>query len=478
MNELLVGNVWWLREAMNPVLPPGEAGSFDSGCCMNPWVLRAGDAYHLYYAGADDAGFRRICKATAPVADPTSWRRLGPLFDVGAPGSFDARWNVLPHVVPMGGDRWHCYYTANSGVGEGLDAFPGIGLAISEDGGATWDKYAGNPILPVTRREGDPDRWGIAGGSVLRVRLPGGGTEWRYYYTGCPTLGDDIFLNQQKRCCLAVSQDGIAWERRGAVMFRDPDHDYENVAVAGPVVQQREDGAFIMWYSAIGTRWGAYSIAYAESEDGLTWRRGTGYGDNLQLGPAGQGWERQMVEYPSVIREGDHWRLFYCGNGYGASGIGTAVSSPLRAVPAGLGGAVTVVGEGLSTPWQGRLPGEIVANEGRMTAPGARSGRWHGPDADGMLWHEFGAAEDGSTRGTGLKGLGLRCRATLTPTPDGLRLRITLIHLGAAPLHHLRLSPATLDMPPLELPVLAPGETRSCDWRVRAVKGALSVEAV
>ena len=81
-----------------------------------------------------------------------------------------------------------------------------------------------------------------------------------------------------------------------------------------------------MWYSAIGTRWGYYAIAYAESDDGYHWRRGEKVDDNLQLTPTGTGWEKQMVEYPSVIVEGNHLRLFYCGNGYGSSGIGTAVS--------------------------------------------------------------------------------------------------------------------------------------------------------
>ena len=125
---------------------------------------------------------------------------------------------------------------------------------------------------------------------------------------------------------MAVSDDGVQWQKRGAVLFRDPGRDYENVGVAGPVVQQSEDGGYRMWYSAIGTRWGYYSICYAESDDGVHWRRGACWGDNLQLSPQGSGWERQMVEYPAIISQGDRLRMFYCGNGYGRSGIGTAVS--------------------------------------------------------------------------------------------------------------------------------------------------------
>ena len=46
---------------------------------------------------------------------------------------------------------------------------------------------------------------------------------------------------------------------------------------------------------------------------------------NLSLSPGVAGsWESQMVEYPSVIAAPGGLRLFYCGNGYGNTGIGTA----------------------------------------------------------------------------------------------------------------------------------------------------------
>lgn len=318
--------VTWQRELPAPCLPPGPSGTNDATRCMNPWVLREGNEYRLYYSGGDGQGKQRICLATAAVNDLANWQRHGPLFDVGAAGSFDASWCVLPHVVKIAEGRWHLYYTGNAGRGAGLSAFPGIGLATSEDG-KTWTRHEGNPILKPTGQPGDPDAIGIAGGSVLAVALPHGQTEWRFYYTGCPTIGQPLALNQQKTICLATSLDGIQWQRQGAVMLRDPERDYENIGVAGPVVQQQADGTFRMWYSAIGTRWGFYSICYAESDDGRHWRRGGQYGANLQLTPHGDGWERQMVEYPTVIAEGAGLRMFYCGNGYGKTGIGTALGT-------------------------------------------------------------------------------------------------------------------------------------------------------
>ena len=70
-------------------------------------------------------------------------------------------------------------------------------------------------------------------------------------------------------------------------------------------------------------------ICEATSSDGVTWQRGAP-GENLALPPTGKGWESKLTEYPHIVREGDHLRLFYCGNGYGAMGIGTAVAEPLE----------------------------------------------------------------------------------------------------------------------------------------------------
>jgi predicted GH43/DUF377 family glycosyl hydrolase len=316
--------VQWIRDERNPVLPP-RSGEFDATRCMNPWVIRDKNRYSLYYSGGDTDGKQRIGVATASTDDVAKWTRTGALFDTGAQGTFDAQWCVLPHVVRMSDDRWHLYYTGNAGRGSGLSAFPGMGLATSDDG-INWTRLGDQPILARSGEHGDPDAIGVAGGSVLQVPRDDGSSQWRFYYTGCPTIGKPHSLNQQKTICLAVSADGIKWTKQGAVLLRDPDRDYEDVGVAGPVVHLESDGTFRMWYSAIGTRHGYYTICYAESDDGIYWRRGARPNDNLQLSPTGEGWEKQMVEYPSVIREGDHLRMFYCGNGYGRTGIGTAVS--------------------------------------------------------------------------------------------------------------------------------------------------------
>lgn len=316
----------WIKDPRNPILPPG-GGAFDVGCCMNPFVLRRGEEYWLYYAGADEGGHRRICLAIAKVGALDQWERLGPLFDLGGPGKFDHNWCVLPCVHRIGG-QWHLYYTGNSGQPGGLQAFWGMGLVVSDDL-LHWRKYADEPIL---RGDGFPE-WpanhGIAGGGrIIELAEPDGRTLYRMHYTlATGTPSKDLLIDQAKQSVIAHSHDGIHWFDKRVAMRPRPEADYENAAtIALNVWQTRTRWRAI--YAGIGTRFGFYSICEAVSADGLAWERGRP-GENLSLAPSGDGWERQMVEYPNVIQEDGKLRLFYCGNGYGATGIGTALADML-----------------------------------------------------------------------------------------------------------------------------------------------------
>jgi predicted GH43/DUF377 family glycosyl hydrolase len=316
----------WEKHPGNPVLPPG-GGDFDTLCCMNPFVLRVADEYFLFYAGGDAKNARRICLATAPVSDVTAWTRHGPVLELGDKGAFDERWCVLPCVHRIGG-RWHLYYTGLSGDAGGLQAFRGIGLALSDDL-RTWRKHAAAPVL-----EGDgfadwPGNRGIAGGGRI-VELPqsDGSVVYRMHYTlATGSTSPELRIDQAKQSVVAHSRDGITWTERRVVLRPRDDADYENVATIALNVWPTKT----RWraiYAAIGTRFGAYSICEAVSDDGLVWHRGPS-GGNLSLPPSGEGWESQMTEYPNVIEENGRLRLFYCGNGYGRTGIGTATAAPL-----------------------------------------------------------------------------------------------------------------------------------------------------
>jgi len=61
---------------------------------------------------------------------------------------------------------------------------------------------------------------------------------------------------------MAVSRDGIEWEKRGAVMLRDPNRDYETVAACGAILRTSEDGRF-----TIGTNWERVCEVFHNEDD-------------------------------------------------------------------------------------------------------------------------------------------------------------------------------------------------------------------
>jgi len=317
----------WIREPHNPVLPPREI--FDERRCMNPFVVPQGDQYMLFYSGAEKSGTQRICVATAPRDDLSRWKRLGPVVDVGGKGAFDENWCVLPCVHRFG-NRWHLYYTGNGKTGQGLQSFRGIGLAISDDL-LTWKKYSFEPVLQGDGFDRWPDNHGIAGGgSLIEIPRPDGRILYRMYYTLAVGHPDkNLLVDQAKYSVVADSWDGIDWFDRRVVLEPRREANYENAATIGLTVWQ-EGATWRAIYAGIGTRFGAYSICEAASPDGLHWERGTP-GENLALPPQGNGWDSKMTTYPHLVEERNQLRLFYCGNGYGKTGIGMATAARLTA---------------------------------------------------------------------------------------------------------------------------------------------------
>ena len=316
----------WERDTRNPILPPSPGG-FDQTSCMNPFVVVREGEYWLFYAGGDAAGRRRICLATCPIDDLAAWRRHGPLFDLGGKDAFDEAWCVLPCIHRIGG-QWHLYYTGRSALsGAGLQAFRGIGLAVSDDL-RNWKKVSEDPILLGDGYPEFPDNRGVAGGgSIFELPQPDGRTLYRMHYTVCTgTPSRELRVDQAKHSAIAHSYDGRTWFDKQIILRARPDVPYEDAATIALNVWRTRSG-FRAIYAAIGTRFGAYSLCEARSADGLLWDRGQP-GENLALPPSGTGWESQMTEYPHIVREGERLRLFYCGNGYGRTGIGTA-SAPM-----------------------------------------------------------------------------------------------------------------------------------------------------
>ncbi len=116
----------------------------------------------------------------------------------------------------------------------------------------------------------------------------------------------------------AESEDGVTWRRDGTVAIDFASPQETNVARSWVV----DDGhALRMWFGYV-RKGSAYRIGYAESTDYLSWRRED---SAAGITVADSGWDSEMICYPNVIIHGERYYMFYNGNRFGADGFGAAV---------------------------------------------------------------------------------------------------------------------------------------------------------
>ena len=147
------------------------------------------------------------------------------------------------------------------------------------------------------------------------------GTRWRMWYVaGTAWTQEPHGLQSHYHVKYAESADGLAWRRENQDCIVADEPDETNIARLWVV---NDDGRYRGWFSASGRR--GYHLGYAESPDGVTWTRA----DHLAgLSGTPGDWDSDAQAYPAVVRHGDRWFLFYNGNAFGRDGVGLA-SAPV-----------------------------------------------------------------------------------------------------------------------------------------------------
>jgi predicted GH43/DUF377 family glycosyl hydrolase len=99
----------------------------------DPYVIRIGSEFYMYYLGQDRAVQQRL--GVARSADGIHWRKLrtNPILEVGAPGAFDENGLGEPAVWQARGWYWMLY------TGRGAGEVRRLGMARSTDG-VHWTK--------------------------------------------------------------------------------------------------------------------------------------------------------------------------------------------------------------------------------------------------------------------------------------------------------------------------------------------------
>lgn len=249
-----------------------------------------------------------------------------PLLPKGTAGAWDA-WGVRDFSVlvdeagvpaPTAGVL-RGYYT---GIASATGPI-GQGFASSADGGLSWVRYSGNPVIAASGVGGSWYQAGVGQGGALR-RLDG---TYALLATGYAsgTVGSAIGL--------FTSTDGIAWSNGGAklVLAQLADGVTAVTEMGVPCLLRQASGGYLVLFEAlvsgISSGWRIFGATVTDPSS--TWTPLNG-GQPL-LRPTGGGWEQTGVANPHLV-EASAGRYLLAYNGRGVDNrwrVGFATSTDL-----------------------------------------------------------------------------------------------------------------------------------------------------
>lgn len=290
--------------------PSGEsAWAQHSALQPTPLVRESTGTIRVFAGFRDAAGVSRIGFVDVSCEDPRKVLRVSrvPALDVGMPGAFDDNGVVPASIVEREG-RLYLFYA-------GYQLVPKIkflvfgGLATSDDGGETFERYSRAPVCDRTNDE-------LYFRVIHTMMLDDG--KWRAWYgAGDSFDGDGERQYPRYNIRHAFSPDGIHLNDNHQVCVDMTGTEYR---VGRPYVIKHE-GLYKMFFGA-GTKEEGYRLAYAESPDGIHWTRDD---EKLGMQVSESGWDSAMQAYPSLVQCAGATYMFYNGNDYGREGFGYAV---------------------------------------------------------------------------------------------------------------------------------------------------------
>jgi sucrose-6-phosphate hydrolase SacC (GH32 family) len=234
---------------------------------------------------------------------------------LGAPGTFDEH-GIFPFSPVQVGDKIFGYTTGWTRR-KSVDVDAGIGLAISEDGGWTFQKIGDGPVLTSSLHEPF-----LVGDGFVRMYEKMFhmyyiyGTEWQQQATGAMPERTYVIGH-------AWSKDGIQWEKEGHQIIPSA---YKGECQALPTVLLigKRYHMFFCCRRSVDFRTNpknGYRLGYAYSDDLAHWVRDD---EAAGLSLSSEGWDSEMICYPHVFQCNETIYLLYNGNEFGRNGFGLA----------------------------------------------------------------------------------------------------------------------------------------------------------
>ena len=271
---------------------------------------RERDRTGKYLSHVAYADFTRDFSALKGVSTKT-------VIPLGELGCFDEH-GIFPINVLKDGNRILAYTTGWSRR-VSVSADGSIGLAVSTDGGLTFQRHGRGPVLTASLHEPFLVGDGFVGKfQGLYHMWYIHGTDWKEFVAG--EEPDRVY-----KIAHATSSDGESWTKEGRRIISDRLGADEcqalpSVAAIGGVYHMT-----FCYRHASGFRRDkerAYRLGFASSTDLINWTRNDEWGG---LARSDAGWDSDMMCYPHLFTCDEKVYLLYNGNEFGRAGFGLAV---------------------------------------------------------------------------------------------------------------------------------------------------------
>ena len=295
---------------LGQVLGPVQSKPWNQKYCILPVpvFMASRNLIRVFYGTTDLNNYGRILHVDLDPSDPRKIVNMSDeiLLDLGQPGTFDDC-GVVPSCCIKLDDRYFLY-TVGFQRTHRTPYMLFAGLASSNDL-LNFSRVTEAPILPRTSR-----RY-ISQGAPCVLFESGKFRMWHWYATKWIKVKDKDFMDYH--IGYAESYDGVTWNMSDRCCIA-PDPLKGEFAVARPWVERTKSG-FEMFYSVRSIE-NMYRIKRATSDDGLTWR----IDNNIPIEPSPDGWDSEMICYPSIVSTPFGRYMFYNGNNNGETGFGVA----------------------------------------------------------------------------------------------------------------------------------------------------------
>lgn len=289
--------------------PQGEH-EWEKDTFMTPHAMQIEQGIIRIFGGVrDDAGISRIKYIDVDENNPQNILYISnrPSLDIGNNGCFDDNGVILGDIIPVNG-KLYLYYVGFQHVQKvKFHAFSG--LALSEDGGKTFERYSEVPILDRSPN----GRYGRCIHTVLHEN-----DVFKCYYA---VINDWKIINgipyPVYNIWYTTSNDGIHFSNNDTCLCIDVQGD--EYRIGRPKVYKTQGGYEMYYTRDLVSK--EYLIGYATSKDGIHWIRKD---ESVGLSKSKCGWDSEMACYPVKLELKDKTYFFYNGNGMGKTGVGFA----------------------------------------------------------------------------------------------------------------------------------------------------------